>query len=185
MDKLEFEQIFRTHFNYLRNIAFGVVHDLDTAGDITQQVFLNLWQKKDKLEIQGNVKSYIQRAVINESINYLKKQKKLYYPENIEAFDTFDAPVIDLEREKLIEKSVFEAVDKLSPKCRLVFSLSRFSKMPNKEIAEHLNISVKAVEKNMGKALNELRVSLKPLYKSMCLLILILFMVGFFNVLLS
>jgi RNA polymerase sigma-70 factor (ECF subfamily) len=185
MDEKEFENVFRSSFTFLRNIAFTLVHDDDTARDLVQQVFINLWQKRDSLKVRGNIKPYLKRAVVNTSINYIRKQKKNLLPENIEIYEIPDyESSSDEEKNRQIEKGVKDALEHLSPKCQLVFSLSRYSNMTNKDIAEHLGISVKAVEKNIGKALKELRVSLKPLYKSV-FIIFLLIMVGFFKRFLS
>lgn len=184
MTEKEFEKLFREYFTFMRNMAFSVVRDDDTARDIVQQVFLNFWNKRNKLVIRGNTKSYMQRAVINASINYLKKQKKLHFPDEIETLVGSYENNSDEETQALIENGVNNAIEQLSPKVRLVFSLSRFSQMPNKEIAEYLGVSVKAVEKSIGKALKELRVSLKPLYESV-LVKFALLMVGLFKQFLS
>lgn len=179
MNEADFEKTFREHFTFLRNIAFAVVHDDDTARDIVQHVFVNLWEKKDNLQIKGNTKSYLHRAVINSALNHIKKHKKLHFPEEIDSFEIIEETTNDYEKDKIIKKSISDAVEQLSPQCRLMFSLSRYSNLQNKEIAEHLNVSIKAVEKNIGKALKSLRVTLKPLYKSLKILLLI--MVGFLN----
>lgn len=184
MTEKDFEIAFREYFTMLRNMAYPVVYDDDTAKDMVQQVFLNLWNKKDSLVIKGSVKSYLQRAVINASINHIKKQKKLNLTEQFDNFDIIDDERYDDNRQKQIENGVKQAIDQLSPKVRLMFSLSRYSNMQNKEIAEHLGVSVKAVEKNIGKALKELRVALKPLYSTMLILFFVI-MVGFLKYILS
>lgn len=184
MTEKDFEIAFREYFTMLRNMAYSVVYDDDTAKDMVQHVFLNLWNKKEQLVIKGSVKSYLQRAVINASINHIKKHKKLNLTEQFDSFDVIDDEKYNEDRQKAIEAGVKNAIEQLSPKLRMVFSLSRYSNMQNKEIAEYLGVGVKAVEKNIGKALKELRVSLKPLYKS-TLIIFVIAMVGFFKYLLS
>jgi RNA polymerase sigma-70 factor (ECF subfamily) len=190
MTEKEFEKIFREYFDVLSNIAYNVVHDEDTAKDLVQQVYLKLWQKKDKLQIRGKVKSYLHRAVVNTCLNYIEKNKKLspldetvYNVKVAEADTSNQTPVEE------VEKGVRQAIELLPEKCRIVFSLSRFSGMKNKEIAEYLGISIKSVEKHIGKALKQLRISLKPLYKStLIILIVVLFInivVGYLNINLS
>lgn len=184
MTEKDFEIAFREYFTMLRNMAYSVVHDDDTAKDMVQQVFLNLWNKREELVIKGSVKSYLQRAVINASINHIKKIKKLNLTDQFDSFDVVDDENYNENKQKVIEAGVKKAIEQLSPKVRMVFTLSRYSNMQNKEIAEHLGVSVKAVEKNIGKALKELRVTLKPLYKS-SLLIFVLTMVGFCKIVMS
>ncbi len=174
MTDSQFESVFRSHFAMLSNIAYSVIKDEDAAKDVVQQVFVKLWQKKDVLEIKGSIKSYLHRAVINSSLNYIEKNKRFFYVDSMKeecdiSQDSQQKEISDAE----IEQEIRKAINELPEKCNLVFSLSRFSGMSNKEIAEYLQISIKAVEKHIGKALKTLRLSLKPLYESLIYLILL------------
>lgn len=174
MTEVQFEKIFRELFTPLSNIAYSVLRDEDAAKDIVQQVFLKLWQKKDSIEIRGSVKSYLHRAVVNGSLNYIEKHKRIQLADTLidEGMQAEADSKTKLSDEK-IELEIKKAINELPDKCNLVFSLSRFSGMTNAEIADNLQISVKAVEKHIGKALKTLRHSLKPLYESLIILLLI------------
>jgi RNA polymerase sigma-70 factor (ECF subfamily) len=170
MNETEFEQAFRTYFKLLTNIAYSVVKDEDNAKDIVQQVFLKLWHKKESLEIRGQLKSYLHRAVVNTALNFIGRDKKIRTEANMASFEIPENENTPDEAQlNRVEKSVNKAIDDLPEKCRVVFRLSRFSDMTNKEIAESLDISVKAVEKHIGRALKELRIILEPLYKTIAL----------------
>jgi RNA polymerase sigma-70 factor, ECF subfamily len=173
MTEHEFEQIFKSSFNTLATIAYSVVKDDDTARDIVQQVFLNLWVKRDSLHIKSNLNSYLHRAVVNTAINYQERNKVVLFEPDSTIPDTEDDH--DRVSQEVLEGKVRKYVNELPPKCRIVFSLSRFSNMSNKEIASHLGISLKAVEKHIGKALKQLRITLKPFYKSMLFLVFLIF----------
>jgi RNA polymerase sigma-70 factor (ECF subfamily) len=176
MNETEFEQAFRDYFTLLTNIAFSVVKEEDTAKDIVQQVFLKLWHKKETLEIRNQLKSYLHRAVINTSINFLERNKKIKLEADISSLEIHQSYIEpDDSRTANIEMSVKTAIDSLPEKCRLVFSLSRFSEMRNKDIAQSLGISVKAVEKHIGRALKELRIKLEPVYKTFASILFFLF----------
>lgn len=173
MTEHEFEQIFKSSFNTLANIAYSVVKDDDTARDIVQQVFLKLWVKRDSLHIKSSLNSYLHRAVVNTAINYQERKKVVLFETDSNVPDTSDDQ--DKVQQEILEEKVRKYVNELPPKCRIVFSLSRFSDMSNKEIASHLDISLKAVEKHIGKALKQLRVTLKPFYESMLILFFLIF----------
>jgi len=63
--------------------------------------------------------------------------------------------------EQELEDKLNEVLDRLPDRCRQIFVLSRFENKKNKEIAEELNISVKAVEKQITKALATIRIEMK------------------------
>jgi RNA polymerase sigma-70 factor (ECF subfamily) len=157
----EFETLFREQFNSLSNLAYTVVRDTDEARDVVQQVFLNYWQRREVIKIQGSAKGYFYRAVLNTALTRVNRAKRF-------------APISSAQTEKLAEEYAEEdnsqvhghlhnAISELPPVCQQVFRLSRFSDLTNKEIAEEMSISVKAVEKHITKALKALRERLKPL----------------------
>jgi RNA polymerase sigma-70 factor (ECF subfamily) len=160
MTDREFEQFFREQFKALSNLAYSVLKDNDEAKDTVQQVFLNFWRKRSELQVRGTLKSYFYRSVLNASITRYKQHKRLARID--------DAPVLlaaetdDHSNKEYINRQLHKAISELPPVCQQVFRLSRFSDLSNKEIAEELNISVKAVEKHITHALKTLRKSLNP-----------------------
>ena len=194
MNDREFEKVFREHFTPLSNLAYTVVKNADVAKDVVQQVFLRLWQIRNETTIQHSIKSYLYRAVVNTSLNHISKEKRFTSIETQKVEPTIDIEDLhNTEQSKdLLDAKVHEAINTLSPACREVFQLSRFSDLTNKEIASELKISVKAVEKHITKALKVLREKLKPLLYVETILFLWLygaklfqFMVGIFYITLS
>lgn len=171
---MHIEKIFRAHHTMLCNVAYAMVKDKSTAEDIVQDVFLNLWKKRTELVIDTNLKGYLYRAVSNSCLNYLqsyhKKNFKLY-----EGFDDhqvgFELPQDQMDYERL-ERLIEEAIDRLPPRCKAIFILSRFEGMKQQQIAETLQLSLKTVENQMGIALSKLREDLKVHLKKGYILIL-------------
>jgi RNA polymerase sigma-70 factor (ECF subfamily) len=157
----EFELLFREQFNLLCNLACTVVKDADVSKDVVQQVFLNYWQRRDTIEIRGSVKGYFYKAVLNNAITHLNKTRRLTPIETIPVNKFIEEPA--KEDNSQIREYLHKAISDLPPVCQEVFRLSRFSDLTNKEIAEEMNISLKAVEKHITKALKFLRERLKPL----------------------
>ena len=118
-----------------------------------------LWEKKDQLQITTSLKSYLFQMVINHSLNYLKKNKAQNNRETLYSIylnneeDTTANQVNFKETKKRVE----QAINSLPPTCRLVFVLNRYEQLSHKQIASELNISVKAVENHIIKALKLLR----------------------------
>ncbi len=156
----EFEKFFREEFNSLSNLAYTVVKDTDEARDVVQQVFLNYWQRRESIEIRGSAKGYFYKAVLNTSINRLKQSRNLAPIETIQHDQLVEEPV---EEDTRMRDHLHRTINDLPPVCQQVFRLSRFTNMTNKEIAEEMDISVKAVEKHITKAMKVLREKLKPL----------------------
>jgi RNA polymerase sigma-70 factor (ECF subfamily) len=161
-DEAAFEQVFKTHFKSLHAYAFTILRDDSQAEEIVQQVFFKLWDRADSLSITGSVTAYLYRAVHNESLNYIKHQKvksehRLHVAYSMKnQADHASKKVLASE----LEKKLHEAMEELPEQCRTIFQMSRFEEMKYREIANRLDISVKTVENQMGKALRILRTKL-------------------------
>ena len=154
--------LFDNYYDYLCNVVYRVIHDRDYAEDIVQEIFFEVWKKRDSIKIDTSLRGYLRRAAVNRSLNHLRK-KKMQFAEDEEAVLRVPAKSIDgqaeLERSEL-ENRIHAAIDTLPPKCKIVFGLSRFENMSYQEIANSLDISVKTVENQISKALRILRSSL-------------------------
>jgi RNA polymerase sigma-70 factor (ECF subfamily) len=161
-DEAAFEKVFKTHFKNLHAYAFTIIKEGAAAEEVVQQVFFKLWERSDQLSISGSVAAYLYRAVYNESLNYLKHQKvrstyQSHVSYNMKNASDSASKKISL---KELEKRLGQAMNDLPEQCRTIFQLSRFEELRYREIAEHLGISVKTVENQMGKALKLLRMKL-------------------------
>lgn len=158
------EQLFRQYYRKLCNVANRILNDCDASEDIVQNVFIKLWEKKKELHINLTIEGYLVRATANEALNYLERSKRMIAlnPSDVQHNNkTFSSPDRILVYDEL-EQRVKMAIEKLPPKCRVIFALNRFEDMKYREIAGHLHISVKTVENQMGIALERLREELKP-----------------------
>ncbi len=157
-----FDQAFILHFKKLHAYARTFVRDGEIAEELVQNVFCRVWEKRTQLNADGYLRSYLYRAVHNECLNHLKHQKvresfSVHYSKQMEHNEA------DLSNEihaGELQKQVHRAVNELPEQCRAIFQMSRFEQLKYHQIAEQLNISVKTVENQMGKALKILRVKL-------------------------
>lgn len=133
------------------------------AEELGQEVLLELWKRRESLALEVSLRAYLFQAIRNRALNHLRREKleKLAQP-----FVELDVPASRSPQAELmqseIDAAVREAMSTLPDRCRQVFELSRVRGLRYAEIAETMNISVKTVEVQMGKALRVLRERLAP-----------------------
>ncbi len=154
-----FESVFRSYYDQLAAFAYQYVSNTDLAEEIVQEMFSNLWAKSDGITIKTSIKSYLYGSVRNACLNHLKhlKVQKQHQEYEMQKSDFQEVDFLELDE---LQQKIDEALAKLPTKCREVFELSRFEEMKYKEIAVELNISIKTVESQMGRALKVMRDSL-------------------------
>ena len=155
----KFEQLFHAYHAKLHRYAFTLLKDMDAASDIVQVVFKKLWEKRDDLLMEDTIKGYLYKATHNLCLNSIRDQKVRAQHLQVVALNT--ATIHGNARDKVMVNELtvrIQAVtDSLPPQCRLVFIKSRVEGKKYAEIASELNISVKTVEVQIGKALKIFR----------------------------
>jgi RNA polymerase sigma-70 factor, Bacteroides expansion family 1 len=161
--KEDFDKIYLLYFSRLHRFAKEYVLNDEDAENIVQDVFMQLWEKRDVLNVQVNLASYLFSLVKNRCLDYLRHKIVIE-----EYQKTLSLKLIALEQfdynhssEDEIELVVTNAIDKLPERCREIFVKSRLEGKKYKEIAEDLSLSVSTIETQMGIALKKLRVELK------------------------
>lgn len=174
LDEVTFEKLFRSHFKGLTWFAVRYVKDIETAREIVQDVFINLWEKRNTIDPTRPVKSYLASSVYNKSLNYIRDNKK--FDRDILAFENLYPDASYEQTDRLItaelDEKIKEAINELPEKCREVFVMSRFQNLKYLEIADKLQISVKTVETQMSKALQHMREKLTE-YLTILLIIIL------------
>lgn len=161
MDKTQFEQLFRAHFQRLCSFARQYVADRDTAQDICQKVFVRLWEKRAEMDPDRSIASYLFTSVKNRCLNHIRDHKK--YRSRLLDVECGDFDIGVTEDHFVLgelQDRIEEALNALPAKCREVFELSRYEQKKYREIADHLGISQKTVEAHMSRALRSLRENL-------------------------
>jgi RNA polymerase sigma-70 factor (ECF subfamily) len=159
-DEATFEIVYKHYLRPLHVYAISMLRDEDTAKGMVQNVFLKLWERRERLSLSGSLQAYLYGAVYNECLNNIRHQKvKVNHQQYVthtmkESEGEGGMELLDL-KEKLQQ-----ALNELPEKCRTVFQMSRFEDLKYQEIADRLSISIKTVEAQMGKALRILRVKL-------------------------
>lgn len=150
--------LFNRYSRKLNHIISRIVHDPEIAKDLVQEVFFKLWKKHAELNILS-IRPYLVRAAINESLVWLRDNPPR--KGSMEVGSIPASPAESLEYAEL-ETLISRVIAAMPPQRRIAFTLSRFEQMKYAQIAAYLNISEKAVEKHISKALATLRTALKP-----------------------
>jgi RNA polymerase sigma-70 factor, ECF subfamily len=160
-----FEELFRQYSKPLFYYAAKFVED-DAAKDIVQDVFVKLWSNQE-IKVCKSLNSLLFTMVRNSCLQQLEKQRvRNKYFESTKLIMQKEELLFYMEEktsliEKELEDKLNEVINGLPDRCRQIFLLSRFENKKNQEIADELEISVKAVEKQITKALSTIRIEMK------------------------
>lgn len=158
MELSQFKSIFDQYYHPVKNFLYYKLGDVVLAEDLTQEVFMKAWEKKEEIIVE-TVKSYLYKIANNLAINHFNSARSRYkfeLSEDNPAKDTSEAPDYKMEKDEF-EERLKEAIADLTENQRVVFLMNRIDDLTYREIAERLDVSVKAIEKRMHKALEALR----------------------------
>ena len=153
-----YKYLMRTFNQRLLGYAISLVNDKTLAQDIVQNVYLNTWRYRNKLNSDFPIKSFLFKSVYNEFVNQYKREKLMipleqtYHKVLHEIVETYTYEDIEI-----LMKRVHEEIESLPKKSKEVFVLSKKEGLTNIEIAEYLNISIKTVEAHITKSFSLLR----------------------------
>lgn len=161
-----YEELFKQTFPRMLSYCKLFIHDQSQASDLVQECFIKLWEKHSSINVTQSVESLLFVMLRNRCLNYLRDQKihspekSLYSMEENELQHLFQLDFMGKEEMTLEEKMIVairESVDKLPEKRKIVFVKAKIEGKKNKEVADELAISVKAVEKHLQQAKEQIR----------------------------
>lgn len=162
-DETAIERIFKQYYSYICSAVYKIIPDPNLTEDLAQDVFYELWRKREKIEINSSLKAYLKRAAINKALNYIRSKKMKFDSDDDAAVINIAVSSSEGSYEAMELQEIINAViDTLPEKCRIVFMMSRFEEMSYKEIAAKLEISIKTVENQISKALKILKREVNP-----------------------
>lgn len=155
--------IFERYHAGLCRASHRIVNDPDEAKDVVQEVFIKLWENSHRVQIEHSLEAYLRRAVVNTSLNHLeRKSRQSTVSLAHDVAETTGAHSVDQHQaQNELSQHIDTAIQKLPVRTRAVFVLIRYEQMSYKDVAAQMNISVKAVEKEMMRALSLLRTALR------------------------
>jgi RNA polymerase sigma-70 factor (family 1) len=160
LEKETFKFLFDKHFDDLRRYLFYRSGNEDLATDIAQDTFLRIWEKQTDID-PATAKGLLFKIATNLFISRYRKEKTAF-----KFFNTFEPNTKNLTPEdeinfKQLQDAYETALKTMPEKQRTVFLMNRIDEQTYKEIAQQLDLSVKAIEKRMSQALDHLKKNLK------------------------
>ncbi len=163
-----FRNIFQAYYQPLYHLSISYLKDEEEAKGVVQEAFIKLWEIRHELHSDSNLRNFLFTLVKNNCLNILKRRQiilkhheKIKWMEMHYQYESLSRIGENyLEFNELKEK-IDLAIKNLPEHCRIVFEMSRFEDLKNREIAEKLGISQKTVEAHLTKALKILRNDLR------------------------
>jgi RNA polymerase sigma-70 factor (family 1) len=151
-----FKSLFEEHYRPMKSFLYYKLADMDLAEDITQEVFIRAWDKRDAIVFE-TAKSYLYKIANNLAINHFNSAKNRFELKLKDHDRTIsESPHYVMEKDEFAAR-LNRALENLPESQRVVFLMNRIDDLTYREIAERLDIGVKAVEKRMHGALESLR----------------------------
>lgn len=153
-DEKAFEFIYWKYNAHVYNFANSLLYSPKIAQDITQNVFLKIWEKRHEINPEQNFNAYL--FTIARNMVYKETEQKLLSEQSLrqlqEEEDVLDMSTIQTLDYHFTEELCRSLVEELPPARREIFKLSRFERLSNKEIALRLPISERTVETQLYRA---------------------------------
>ena len=164
-DQTAFRLIYSGLYRRLYQFALSLVKTRESAEEIVEDVFVRIWQQRDKITAIQNLQVYLYTATKNSSLNYLSRQAKASITEpfdhiHVELGEPSQTPeqiLITAEIQRKIQK----AVEALPPRCKMIFKLVREDGLRYREISEILNISVNTIDVQMAIAIKRITTAIE------------------------
>lgn len=160
---MNFEEIYESNKNLVFNLALNYLQNQEDAQEVTQDVFVSVYQSLNTFNHEAKISTWIYRITINKSLDFIKAKNRkkrfslltsLFFPDSTEVrFDKagFDHPGVQLEQQEAIA-NIFQLINDLPPNQKTALILSKIEHMPQAEIAAIMDIHVKAVESLIQRA---------------------------------
>ncbi len=167
-DEKAFERIFKLSYNRVTGFCNLFINDKDKAKSLSQEAFIHLWLNREKIDTINGIPAFLYTFAKSGCLNYIRHEKNvLKYKEkylqetegrlNQEILESTNFNQLEFTE---LQKIIQDTIQELPDQCRKVFLLRRIEGKKNREIADELGITVKAVEANMTRALKLLRKNL-------------------------
>lgn len=155
-EKENFVELFEEMYQPIKNFVYYKTGDIEVAEDVAQDTFLKVWEKRAEIK-QQTVRSFLYTIAGNLCKNRFEHQQVVFeFSNNYSQHVDSVSPEFELEVKQFNEK-LQNAIGQLNEKNRTVFLMNRIDGLTYKQIADNLELSVKAIEKRMKNALIDLK----------------------------
>lgn len=160
-DHSAFIEIYDRYYQVILTFCLKKLKDEERAKDIVQDVFTNIWHKRESLEIKSSLPGFLTISAKNRILDlFAHNLVQTKFRHTLSDSDQLSNGTDFLIREKQLQFQIKQAVDSLPEKMREVFKLSRNENLNHKEISKTLSLSEKTVNNQLVKALSRLKIRL-------------------------
>jgi RNA polymerase sigma-70 factor, ECF subfamily len=161
---LAFESIYNLYCSKLHKFVLMYLKQEEDAEEIVQEVFIKIWQNKDKIDNNASFEPFLFTIAYNATISLLRKRvnanKSKEYIKSLQ-HNCYGNPIIEEIQFKELDNTIQSLLEKLTPRQKEIYYLSRVEELSHTEIASKLNISESTVNNHLVNILRYLKTSLK------------------------
>ncbi len=161
-----FAQLYQIFNVKIYNIALNYTQNIQEAEEVTQDVFCKVYKHAAKFKGTSSLSTWMYRITVNTSLNYIKSRKKhsvLIFGSETKEKAHFDHPSVLLENKEQA-RMIYKEIDQLADSQKTAFILSFIEGLPRQEVADIMDLKLKAVESLLQRAKKKLRISLEKYY---------------------
>ena len=154
-----FDVLYKKYSKRLYRFGFSIIKSQEETENLMQDVFLNLWENRHKVEKDSSIKSYIFTIAYNSAISIIrKKAKESQFVEYLKSIQKINQEPVNVEVEyNELTNKLDEIIKELPQRQKEVYLMHRVEGLKYNEIAERLNISINTIENHMSRALKTIR----------------------------
>lgn len=162
-DKEIFKYLFISHYPGLIRYGTSLTGDSEAAKELVQDLFLELWEKRESVAVKGSIKPYLYSSIYHKGLNWLRSRKiRATYEARPEEISNWFALPENTERLDPLQLELIERqIEMLPGQCREVFTRAVILGDSQREIAEYLGLNIKTIENHLARARKILREKLK------------------------
>ena len=153
-DYVSYNKLFERYYGRLCQYVYSLLMDKSDTEDIVQELFLNIWKNRERIEIKENVGGYLYKMAKHLALNHLRS--KVYFNNLSETQDQLSYEDYRVESEEL-RIALYSCIDHLPGRCKEVLLLHRIKGLKQKEISEKLDVSIKTIKNQIWISLQKLR----------------------------
>jgi len=154
-DMRAFDLIYSEFNPRLKKFISVLTKNESDADELVQEVFIKIWQNREKLKNYSSFESYLFRVAYRTTIDLLRKRSKeakyIEHVKSLQVFEEYPDHIEELDRDEL-EVKLNHLIEEMPVRQREVFKMKYFQDSSYKEIADHFGISVNTVQNHMAKA---------------------------------
>jgi RNA polymerase sigma-70 factor (ECF subfamily) len=175
-DQLAFREFVDHHSQLVFNTCLGFLHNQADAEDVSQEVFIKVYNSLKSFRMESKISTWLYRIAINQSINYIRNNRKQKFAKSIENFfsnskdEIFEISDTNAQTDSYVENkeraaNMQKALNSLPENQKIAFTLSKFNDKSYNEISEIMNISIPSVESLIYRARKK---TAKEIAKMLC-----------------